>query len=105
LNNLESPPPKNDLCWVWLKLAQWFVRGSRKCKSLQTDGLKTDNGHSEKLNWAFSSDELIKLNIKLFDIQLLTSDIEINYMHLSSFISATFKVGHDKVQTCKYPFW
>jgi hypothetical protein len=35
---LESPPPKDDLCQVWLKLAQWFWRRSRKCKSLQTDG-------------------------------------------------------------------
>jgi hypothetical protein len=35
-NKLESPPPKNDLCQVWLKLAQWFWRRSRKCKSLQT---------------------------------------------------------------------
>jgi hypothetical protein len=24
LNKLESPSPKNDLCQVWLKLAQWF---------------------------------------------------------------------------------
>jgi hypothetical protein len=24
LNKLESPPPKDDLCQVWLKLAQWF---------------------------------------------------------------------------------
>jgi hypothetical protein len=40
-NNLESPPPKDDLCQVWLKLAQWFWRRSRKCKSLQTDG-RTD---------------------------------------------------------------
>jgi hypothetical protein len=38
LNNLESPLPKDDLCQVWLKLAQWFWRRSRKCKSLQTDG-------------------------------------------------------------------
>jgi hypothetical protein len=35
---LESPPPKDDLCQVWLKLAQWFWRRSRKCKSLQTEG-------------------------------------------------------------------
>jgi hypothetical protein len=41
LNKLESPPPKDDLCQVWLKLVQWFWRRSRKCKSLQTDG-KTD---------------------------------------------------------------
>jgi hypothetical protein len=39
LNNLESPSPKDDLCHVWLKLAQWFWRRSRKCKSLRTDGL------------------------------------------------------------------
>ena len=36
-NNLESPTPKDDLCQVWLKLAQRFWRRSRKCKSLQTD--------------------------------------------------------------------
>jgi hypothetical protein len=24
LKDLESPPPKDDLCQVWLKLAQWF---------------------------------------------------------------------------------
>ena len=26
LNKLESPPPKDALCQVWLKLAQWFWR-------------------------------------------------------------------------------
>jgi hypothetical protein len=26
LNKLESPPPKDDLCQVWLKLSQWFWR-------------------------------------------------------------------------------
>jgi hypothetical protein len=36
LNKLETPPPKNDMCQVWLKLAKWFRR-SWKCKSLQTD--------------------------------------------------------------------
>jgi hypothetical protein len=30
-------PSMNDLCQVWLKLTQWYWRGSRKCKSLQTD--------------------------------------------------------------------
>jgi hypothetical protein len=24
LNKLETPPPKDDLCQVWLKLTQWF---------------------------------------------------------------------------------
>jgi hypothetical protein len=50
-NHLESPSLKDDLCQVWLKLAQWFWRKSRKCKSLQTDGptdgRTTDNGRSE----------------------------------------------------------
>jgi hypothetical protein len=26
LNNLKSHPPKDDLCQVWLKLAEWFWR-------------------------------------------------------------------------------
>ena len=47
-NNLESPLPKDDLCQVWLKLAQWFWRGSQKCKSLQLDR-QTDTGQLEKL--------------------------------------------------------
>ena len=29
LNKLESPSPKDALCPVWLKLAQWFLRRSR----------------------------------------------------------------------------
>jgi hypothetical protein len=48
LNTLETPPPKDFQCQVLLKLAQWFWRRSRKCKTLQTDGL-TDNRRSEKL--------------------------------------------------------
>jgi hypothetical protein len=47
LNKLESPAPKDDLCQVWLKLAQWFWRRSRKCKSLQTDRRTTDKQRSE----------------------------------------------------------
>jgi hypothetical protein len=30
-------PPKDGLCQIWLKLANWFWRRSRKGKSLQTD--------------------------------------------------------------------
>ena len=26
MNKLESPSPKNSLCQVWLKLAEWFLR-------------------------------------------------------------------------------
>jgi hypothetical protein len=39
--SFETPSPKNDLCQVWLKLAQWFWRRRRKCKNLQTDA-RTD---------------------------------------------------------------
>jgi hypothetical protein len=59
LNNLESSPPKDDLCQLWLKLAQWFWRRSRKCKSLQTDGQMDDGQRairiahfSFQLRWA-----------------------------------------------------
>jgi hypothetical protein len=55
LNKLESLSPKDDLCQVWLKLAQWFWR-SRKCKSLQVD--RQTDGSGQKLTWAFSSGEL-----------------------------------------------
>jgi hypothetical protein len=54
LKNLKSPPPKDDLCQVWLKLAQWFWRWSRKRKSFYR---QTDNGRSEKLTWAITSGE------------------------------------------------
>jgi hypothetical protein len=30
LEKFETPLPKNDLCQVWLKLAQWFWRRSWK---------------------------------------------------------------------------
>jgi hypothetical protein len=40
------PSPKDDLCQVWLKLAQWFWKRSRKCKSF-TDRQTTDKRRSE----------------------------------------------------------
>jgi hypothetical protein len=45
------------LCQVWLKLAQWFCRRSKKCKSLQTyrqtDGREiTGNQNSSLELWA-----------------------------------------------------
>ena len=61
LNKLESPLPKDALCQVWLKLAQWFWRRRWKCEKFtdrQTDRQTTDNRWSEKLTWAFSSGEL-----------------------------------------------
>ena len=41
LNKLESPSPKDTLCQVWLKLAQWFWRRRRKCENFT---MTTDNG-------------------------------------------------------------
>ena len=61
LCKLESPPSKDALWQVRLKLAQWFWRRSWKCEKLtdrQTDRQTTDNRRSEKLTWAFSSGEL-----------------------------------------------
>ena len=61
LSKLESPLPKDALCQVWLKLAQWFWRRSWKCEKFtdgQTDGQTTDNRRSEKITWALSSGEL-----------------------------------------------
>lgn len=42
---LEFPLPNNSLCQVWLKLAEWFCRRSRKCQIFtdgQTNRVKTD---------------------------------------------------------------
>ena len=44
---LESPLPKDALCQIWLKLAQWFLKRRWKFERW-----------SEKLTWAFSSGEL-----------------------------------------------
>ena len=66
LNKLEFPSPKDTLCQVWLKLAQWFWRRRWKCEKFtdrqtdgQTDG-QTDDGRqvirkahlSFQLRWA-----------------------------------------------------
>ena len=61
LNKLESPSPKDAVCQVWLKLAQWFWRRRWKCEKFTdrwTVGLTTDDRWSEKFTWAFSSGEL-----------------------------------------------
>ena len=64
LNKLESPSPKDALCQVWLKLAQWFWRRRWKCEkfttSTTTTTTTTDNGQilirkahlSLRLRWA-----------------------------------------------------
>ena len=65
-DTFDSSSPKDELCQVWLKLAQWFWRRSRNRKSLQTDRQTNrqadrqtpDERRSEKLTSAFSSGEL-----------------------------------------------
>ena len=45
LNKIESPSPKDDLCQVWLKLAQWFFRIKENVKKFMTmTTTTTDNG-------------------------------------------------------------
>jgi hypothetical protein len=67
------PSPKGDLCQVWLKLAQWFWRRSRKCKSLQTDrqtARQTDDGQKairiaeDCLSPRGDNSERVKIRIK-----------------------------------------
>ena len=41
LNKLESPSPRDTLCQVWLKLAQWSGEEDENVKSSLTDG-RTD---------------------------------------------------------------
>ena len=61
LNKLEFPSPKDTLCQVWLKLAQWFWRRRWKCEKFtdrrtdrQTDGRQViRKAHlSFQLRWA-----------------------------------------------------
>ena len=59
LNNLEFPSPKDALCQVWLKFAQFWRRWNR---GKVTDRW-TDDRRSEKPTWAFSSGELKMLKV------------------------------------------
>ena len=66
LNKLESHLPNDALCQDWLILAQWFLKRTQKCESLQTDRQRdgqTDR-RSEKLTCAFSSKCNILRNFK-----------------------------------------
>ena len=57
LTKLESPSPKDALCQVWLKLAQWFWKRRWKCKKYNDDNKDyivrrtKDKFWSEKLTW------------------------------------------------------
>ena len=58
LNKLESPLPKDALCQVWLKLAQWFWRKRWKCEKF-TDGQRWMTGYQK-----FSSGEITTCGYK-----------------------------------------
>ena len=61
LNNIESPSPKDALCKIWLKLAQWFWRRIWKCEKFTTTTTTTTTTKtiwSARLTWAFGSGEL-----------------------------------------------
>ena len=52
LKKLESSSPKDALCQVWLKLAQWFLRRRWKCENFtdrRTDGWRRTNGQTDWL--------------------------------------------------------
>ena len=67
LNKLESPPPKDALCQVWLNWPTGSEERVENVKSLQTDRQTTDNRRSEKLTLALSSGELKKTAIHILD--------------------------------------
>ena len=48
LNKFESPLPKDALCQVWLKLAQWFWRRRWQCEKF-TDGRRTTGDKKSSL--------------------------------------------------------
>ena len=49
LNKLKSPSPKNVLCQVWLKLAQWF-RGEDKNVKVYDNDDADDNDDGQRKN-------------------------------------------------------
>ena len=67
LNKFESPSTKDALCQLWLKLVQWFWRRRWKCEKFTTTTTTTDKFWSEKLTWAFCSDELTKTSLNFVE--------------------------------------
>ena len=57
LNKFESLSSKDDLFQVWLNLALWFWKRRWKCEKF-TDRRAMDDTRSEKLTWAFSTEDL-----------------------------------------------
>jgi hypothetical protein len=99
LNKLEFPPPKDDLCQVWLKLAQWFWRRSKKCKSLQTDG-QTDRRQDRQMDagqWVIRKAHELKMNLNY-----TINNINVNLLNaLKMLILDKLKVSQD---TFRYNF-
>ena len=64
LNKFEFPLPKDALCQVYLKLAEWFWRRNWKCEKFtdrQTNDGESEDGQkgiSKAHSWAYSSGEL-----------------------------------------------
>ena len=58
LKTLKSPSPKDALCQVWLKLAQWFWREGENVKKFtdrQTDRWTTDKMGDQKSSLELSA--------------------------------------------------
>ena len=65
LNKLESLPPKNALCQVWLKLAQWFWRGRLKCEKFMTNNNNNDDdGQRTNFNQKSSLEPSVQVTLK-----------------------------------------
>jgi hypothetical protein len=60
------PSSKNNLCQVWLKLAQWFWRRSQKCKSFQTSGQTDGQRVIRKANLSFQLRLAKNDNVRIF---------------------------------------
>ena len=67
LNKLESLPPKNALCQVWLKLAQWFWRGRLKCEKFTTNNNNNndnDDGQRTDIHQKSSLEPSVQVTLK-----------------------------------------
>jgi hypothetical protein len=99
LNNLEFFPPKDDLCHVWSKLAQWIWTRSRKCNVYRQtdDGQRTNDQKSSR---AFSAGELIKLIIQSFGGKFTFKNLfffyYVRYFLNITYIENLYNVTHDK---------
>ena len=99
LNKLESHSPKDALCQVRLKLAQWFWRRRLKCeKFMTTTTMMTDKFSSEKLTCASGSGELKKSIDIFFNCTYIKSLIR--KTNLCFWLRWAKKVNWDFIQYC-----